>query len=410
LPDQSRSGAINQIGTAVLSYLDVSSVVDRVHTEQNGKGLVVAVRSNDGQEKRSILLNMDGRSNADPPELTNDVLRGLLSRGDLTPQQRDLIAAVLDGSDRGHNESPFRALGDVPFLADCNARDVSYLVDPILPKGSLIGMTGPAAGGKSTLITALCSQVSAAGTPALILDRDNPLSVVHDRVKRLGISDGPLFRVWGGWNSQEPGGLDSLELLSVVAACHPKPMLVIDSLGGFYSGDENDAAHMRAFLRPARTLAHQGCTVVILHNDGKSETSQDYRGSAAFKDCMDSCFHVMNSKKDGLLDTLTVRSYKSRFGFIGAVVYRYAGGKMVRDGSSVNTADPDSTPALTRLLAENPNVITRRFIELATAAGIPDHQARSFLADGIASGHIRREGKPSTGYRHVLVPPDRRSA
>jgi hypothetical protein len=162
LPDQSRSGAVNQIGTAVLSYLDVSSVDDRVHTEPNGKGLVVAVRSNDGQEKRSILLNMDGAIGRGSTRADQRRLAGpAFPARDLTPQQRDLIAAVLDGSDRGPNESPFRALGDVPLLADRNARDVSYLVDPILPKGSLIGMTGPAAGGKSTLITALCSQVSA---------------------------------------------------------------------------------------------------------------------------------------------------------------------------------------------------------------------------------------------------------
>jgi energy-coupling factor transporter ATP-binding protein EcfA2 len=280
---------------------------------------------------------------------------------------------------------------------------IEYLEEPLLPVSALIGITGDAGCGKSTLLCALAGKISARGIPALILDRDNPLPVIHSRFERLGIRDGPMFGIWGGWCKQEPPGFDSPVLLSLATTCEPKPLIILDCLGAFYEGDENDASTMRGFLRPARNLTNLGCTVAVIHNDGKSESAREYRGSKAFKDAVDVAFHVTNNRKDGPLDVLTVRSYKSRFGFTGALVYRYANGKVVRADAPANPATPDHTSALRQLLAGHCGIGSREFIKLALDNQIPERASRAFLKDGISSSEIRCQGNQSTGLAHFLV-------
>ena len=103
-------------------------------------------------------------------------------------------------------------------------------------------------------------------------------------------------------------------------------MIVIDTLVGFFEGaDENDAAAMRSFRdRELRRLADHGATIILIHHDGKSETARDFRGSSDFKAAVDQAFHVSNIGPDGKLDRLTLRVFKSRFGYSGSLVYFYA--------------------------------------------------------------------------------------
>jgi hypothetical protein len=238
----------------------------------------------------------------------------------------------------------------------------------------------------------------------LLLDKDNPLPVVSERFGRLEITDGPLFRVWGGWCIDEPCQLDSEILVSWVRSSEKKPLIIVDSLGAFYDGDENDAGRMRAFFRPFRRLVNLGATMVVLHNDGKSETATEYRGSAAFKDSVDTAFHVANSQKNGRLDRLTVRCYKSRYGFTGQLVYRYADGRMEASVSAGPTDDTGDVSAdkLAELLTQNPGMKTREFVNAAKALGVSEHKARRYLLDGVEAGRIKREGKPNSGYSHSL--------
>ena len=295
-----------------------------------------------------------------------------------------------------------QSLADIPLLQDCDVSPIEYLEEPLLPASGLIGITGDAGCGKSTLLCALAGRISARGIPALVLDRDNPIPVIQSRFNRLGITDGPMFGIWGGWCKHEPPGFDSPVLLSLATTCEPKPLIVLDCLGAFYDGDENDASVMRAFLRPARNLVNLGCTVAVLHNDGKTETAREYRGSKAFKDAVDAAFHVTNSQPNGLLDKLIVRCYKSRFGFTGSLIYHYAGGKMVRADAPVSPITRDYTSALRQLLAGHCGIGSTEFIKLTLANEIPERVSRAFLKDGVASGDIRREGDRGSGYAHFL--------
>jgi hypothetical protein len=267
---------------------------------------------------------------------------------------------------------------------------VRYIVKPELPLGALVGFTGNSGSGKSTLVTAMIRAANAVGIPALVLDRENPRAVVLDRMNRLGLNDGPRLRWAGGWLGEEVPGPDSPVVLEWVRQCEPKPLVVIDSLVAFMGGDENSATEMRAFMNHLRRLADMGATVAVIHHDGKSENSVDYRGSSDFKAALDQAFHVTNFGADARLDRLRLRCFKSRYGFFGEVVYLYADGRMVRE-------DRTESPALTvgeqmtSILRSNPGATQRSLDNLIQKAGINRARARQWLSDGVLAGLVRRE-------------------
>jgi hypothetical protein len=386
-----------KIGNTVLSHVGLPGAdIDSFYSKPIDNKLLLVLKTKD-QTKRWMLMDADGLPKSEPLS-TEQVLRDLLFRTDLTEQQRNGIQASLASPEQYGDGSDIRLFVDVPLLADCNGRPIEYVEEPVLPARALVGITGEAGCGKSSLVSAIAARVARQGRRVLLLDRDNPLSIVHDRFKRLGIADGPSFRVWGGWCRQEPCSLDSPWIVSFVDACEPKPLIILDSLGAFYDGDENDAAHMRAFFRPARDLVNMGATVSILHNDGKSGTSRDYRGSAAFKDSLDAAWHVSNSKKDGLLDRLTVRSYKNRFGFVGKLVYVYAGGKMVLSDAPKDGEAQALIDKLTKLLSQNPGAIT--------IIDVPEAESATRISQQLcqlAKGCARLDRRPAVNEQDLMV-------
>ena len=106
------------------------------------------------------------------------------------------------------------------------------------------------------------------GIPVLVLDRENPIVVASDRLERLGTTDGPLLRYWGGWLTKRlppclriRDGLGEIPQTTAARNCH--------SLTAFHGGDQNDASKMRAFMHQCRRLADLGSTVLVIHHDGK---------------------------------------------------------------------------------------------------------------------------------------------
>ncbi len=257
---------------------------------------------------------------------------------------------------------------------------VNYLRSPELPEGSVIALTGDSGSGKSTLATAWARDVIADGRPALILDRENPQAVVLERMQRLGLENGPLLRWAGGWIDQTLRP-DSPAVIAWVRACELKPLIVIDSLIAFLGGDENDAGEMRRFMHQARRLADRA-TVVVIHHDGKAETSRDFRGSSDFKAAVDQAFHVSNVGSNMLLDRIRLRCFKSRFAFTGEIIYRHADGRFIRD-ETPHAPAKTAAEVLCGLLRMNPRVTQKRFEQLAQSSGIARDSARNFLRAGV---------------------------
>jgi len=310
------------------------------------------------------------------------------------------IAQIQELSQRGGGAA--QVIADIPLIRDCGKTEVVYLREPELPRGAVVALTGDSGSGKSTLATAWAGDLAAAGVPVLILDRENPLSAVAERLDRLGMTDGPIFKYCGGWLEQGVPGPDSVAVVAWVKSSEPKPLVIVDSLAAFHGGDENDASETRAFMQQCRTLADLGATVIVVHHDGKADTAKGYRGSSDFKAAVDVAFHVSNLGVDGRLGMIKLRCYKSRFGFAGEILYHYRGGRFERD---LEAAAPSRTVAeqLTSLLRTNPGASVVEFERLAVDNDLGRARARTFLSDGVLSGAIRREKGAGRAMRHYLT-------
>ena len=270
-----------------------------------------------------------------------------------------------------------------------------------MPEPSVIALTGDSGSGKSTIATAFVRDAIAKGTPCLILDRETPRPVATDRMQRLGLADSELLRWWGGWNGDAPAP-DSPEVVQWVRSREPRPLVVIDSLIAFLEGDENDATTMRAFMHGARRLADIGATVNVIHHDGKAESARDFRGSSDFKAAVDQAFHVTNISRDGKLDRLSLRCFKSRYGFCGSLVYLYSGGRFTRDERQDAPART-AADQLTEILRTNPGIGSRELDALAAKRGLTRSQTREFINNGVLTGVIRRETGAKNRVRHYLA-------
>jgi hypothetical protein len=279
------------------------------------------------------------------------------------------------------------AIDDLPGVG-VDIEEVRYLHEPELPEGSVVALTGDSGSGKSTLSTAWARNVTATGRRVLILDRENPRSVVKERMERLGMVDSDALRWAGGWNGDVPEP-DSPAVIEWVQACDPKPLIIVDCLIAFFKGDENSAADMRRFMDKLRRLSFEGATVVVIHHDGKADKARDYRGSSDMKASIDQSFHVTNVGPSMRLDTLRLRCFKSRYGLSGDIVYRYADGRFVRDE---RPTAPARTVAdqLRALLQRNPGIGVREFEKKAADEGIARSAARDFVESGVQEGSVGR--------------------
>ena len=280
---------------------------------------------------------------------------------------------------------------------------VEYIIPDVLPKGALVGFTGAPGCGKTTFIATMGRNAIAQGIPFLVLDRENPRSHVYALMTRIGLEDGPLNRWFGLWADGEPPGPGSALIDSYVRSCPVPPVIVFDSVVAHMPGqDENSATAMRAFTAPCRALTALGATIILTHHDGKGENTRFYRGSSDFPASVDQAFHISNTSSDGTLDRLRLHCYKSRFGFFGDIVYRYADGRMLRDDRE-DAPQRNKAEQLTGLLRMKPGIAQEAFEKLAQKQNIARHAARDFLNDGVLGGLIRRETGTKNKFSHYLV-------
>ena len=90
-----------------------------------------------------------------------------------------------------------------------------------------------------------------------------------------------------------------------------------------------------------------------------------------------------------LLDVITLKYEKSRWGLSGTLTYHYAAGKMLRVAACA--AGKSVTERLVTLLRENPGVLTDEFVTLAQENRLKREAAREFLKRGESDDTIRVE-------------------
>ena len=276
-----------------------------------------------------------------------------------------------------------------------------YLIKPELPVKAVVCLTGDSESGKTTLACAWARDVHRRGHAVLVLDRDkNPRDRICDRLERLGInSDGELFRVWDCEQPEEAPQPDDPIITDwvkrMIATTGKSPVVIVDSLVSFFVGDEdeNSAVDMRRLFNRCRALTKLGATVIVIHHTNRNGEA---RGSSDFKPASDQAFLVSNHDGDGgrLLDLITLRCEKSRYGLSGKIEYRYDGGQMRRIEAE-SAPSKTVTERLRDLLISNPGILTQPFVDLANEDGLGRNRARDFLNSAVEKGTVRvqREGR-----------------
>ena len=274
---------------------------------------------------------------------------------------------------------------DVPDVLSLPANPIAWLVDGMIPCAAVTLVAGEPGSYKSWLALSLARSVSEGEPfleracprlPVLYLDRENPQSVVRERMNLVGIGSAERLRVWGGWLADAPPALGDARLVQI--AHRWKPLLIFDSLIRFHESDENSATEMAPVMAELRALAHAGATVVALHHRAKSEASR-YRGSSDILGGVDVAFAVSRDRDAGLL---RLQCFKSRFAAEFSLTLRPEleshGGFALADSPAVSREAAD-VETLRRLIASEPGLSQG---ELLRRARVPEHRASGLLRSG----------------------------
>jgi hypothetical protein len=288
------------------------------------------------------------------------------------------------------------------------------LVEDLVEEGSVTLLCGSYGDGKSTLAMAVGAAIASGQRflgrttvkrPVLILDRENGLATVKDRMFRLGIADSQCsLRIWGFWGDRrkrQPPGPDAIEILRFVR-CH-KPVLIFDSLIAFAGCDENDAAQMRAHLSWYRRLAAAGATVVILHHASEKAdgAAHKYRGSTDIPGAVDSAWLL--SRDDGStpndpLGRLVLTPFKTRISPSKPIRIEF------RNSTFVPVDGPLRSPLefLLERVKAYPGSMQKELIAAGVKEGYGERKLVDTLNGAILRGEIlARRGKRKT-FCHYL--------
>ncbi len=302
-----------------------------------------------------------------------------------------------DGGQQADRPGVIHGYSDIKPMSTFGEAEVNCVIDGLLIEGTLNLITSESGDGKTTLVSEMAYRVSmgqpfagrpTSKRPVLVLDRENPRAAMLAMFGRLAISEHDDFRVWGGWQPEDPPSPDASLILCWIAACDPRPLIILDSLVAFHPGAENDATETRAFLHRLRKLASLGGTVVVLHHVGKSESSRNYRGSSDIPAAIDLGLRISNhSEVSGRLGRLEVKAFKDRFGLFTQTEFTYVDGGFYE----VHAAHETNTDRLIELLKRNPGTQKTAFSDLAKAAGLGRNRAKNFLESFARRGAIHVE-------------------
>jgi hypothetical protein len=198
----------------------------------------------------------------------------------------EVVELANDITDRyGHSlqiPSSVEAVGGFNFLSpndwlDQPEETIRWLVQDLLPTGSLTMLSAPPKAGKSTFARAMAMAV-ANGTPflgkevrrggVLLLAIEEPERNVRMSLRKLGINRDTPLRVHFG---RVPPNA-AIELSSIVSERRPA-LVVIDTIGRIRNGtlELNDYISTGGWLEPLLYLAHEtDACVCLLYHDNKA--------------------------------------------------------------------------------------------------------------------------------------------
>jgi len=295
------------------------------------------------------------------------------------------VRKLQEGYDRATSCGRIRTWEQIPTLDQLPTQEVTWLVEGIIPAGSVVLWAGESASYKTWLSLLLANAVKT-GTdflgrktrqrPVLYLDRENPLALVQERCSMLGIEGSENFRLWGGWQADAPPMIGDSRLLEIAKTT--QPLIIIDSLIRFHEADENSATEMGRVMAHIRSLANAGASILAQHHKPKAEGAH-YRGSSDIKAGVDLGFAIAYDEDERII---TVGCFKNRFGEeIRIALKPRFGTRAVFDVTSDPAFEHERQDEQTvrGIIAMQSHVSQSQIIE---QAGLPAHKTRAILKRG----------------------------
>lgn len=295
---------------------------------------------------------------------------------------------------------------DLPSVFEVASAETPYLIPLYLPESSILILSGESGHGKSTVASLMAGAVADGGWFAgqaaqprdvLILDRDNPAHVVSERLTRIGVTS-PRIRVWGQWYGDGAPDPSSAPILEYVRGTEPRPLIIIDSLLDFLTGDENDSRVVREMFGRLRILTGAGATVILIHHTGKAETASDYRGSSAIKGSCDAAFKISDlSPTYGKLTRIQLKAWKMRVRIQPHVILDWDDAEQTYLWRPPKGAE-SNTDVIRELLLLTPGASAEQLTTTGMERGLTRSAIRMVIENGISGGWITTE--PGTGRAH----------
>ena len=194
-------------------------------------------------------------------------------------------------------------------------KDTEWLVNGLIPSGSIVAISGAPASNKTWFILDLAISVATGDilfdkfvvsqTGVLIVDEENGERLLQNRFKKLHKSfDFPIHTI-----SLVGFKLIDRSVEDIIKFCKSNniKLAIFDSLVRIHSSDENDAMKMSKVFNLLKRFVKEDITVVFTHHNRKqgilrsSNPSQDMRGSSDILASVDCHLAIDRKPKENLI-------------------------------------------------------------------------------------------------------------
>lgn len=227
-----------------------------------------------------------------------------------------------NNGDEVYNEGQFNPL-PVSELMKKQFKDTEWLVNGLIPSGSIVAISGAPASNKTWFILDLAISVATGNilfdkfvvsqTGVLIVDEENGERLLQNRFKKLHKNfDFPVHTV-----SLIGFKLIDRTVEDIINFCKKNniKLVIFDSLVRIHSSDENDAMKMSKVFNLLKKFVKEDITVVFTHHNRKqgilrsSNPSQDMRGSSDILASVDCHLAIDRKAKE---NSITIHQTKLR--------------------------------------------------------------------------------------------------
>jgi archaellum biogenesis ATPase FlaH len=176
---------------------------------------------------------------------------------------------------------------NLPKYSDFPHIEIEWLVDGVVPAGSIIALSGDEGVGKTMFALSLAQSLTEGTdllgrivfqTPVLYLGLDVSRITLQSYIDEMRWSPNKYFRFMTMWTDEDrqPPMLDDpvqMEKLYAIAREIRGLVIIFDTLRDFFEGEENSSTDTKPVLDAVRKLRALGATVILLVHPPKSGNS-----------------------------------------------------------------------------------------------------------------------------------------